>query len=182
MPPHFRFGPSCISRRRKLAPLKGEGREWRAGALFWRRLMLFLLTGASGSGKSATLPSLRAALPTMDWRDFDAFGVPSPCPRQWRPQTTERWIKVALENQRQSKNTGIAGGAIMGEILHARRCRTSTDPRRSPRLPRRSASGSPREARDTRSNARNALVGRLAASACRRPSVAPGCNLMRTVG
>jgi hypothetical protein len=79
--------------------------------------MLFLLTGASGSGKSATLPSLRAALPTMDWRDFDAFGVPSPCPRQWRPQTTERWIKVALENQRQSKNTGIAGGAIMGEIL-----------------------------------------------------------------
>jgi hypothetical protein len=79
--------------------------------------MMFFLTGASGSGKSASLPGLRAALPDMDWRDFDAFGVPSPCPREWRTQTTERWIRVALDNQRRGKNTGIAGGAIMGEIL-----------------------------------------------------------------
>jgi hypothetical protein len=79
--------------------------------------MIFFLTGASGSGKSASLPGLRAALPSIDWRDFDEFGVPSPCPREWRPQTTERWVKVALENQRLGKNTGIAGGAIMGEVL-----------------------------------------------------------------
>jgi hypothetical protein len=32
--------------------------------------MMFFVTGASGSGKSAGLPGLRAALPTMDWRDF----------------------------------------------------------------------------------------------------------------
>ena len=57
------------------------------------------------------------ALPNMDWHDFDEFGVPSPCPREWRAQTTERWIRVALEYQRQGKNTGVAGGAIMGEIL-----------------------------------------------------------------
>src|SRR5262245_21606468 len=79
--------------------------------------MLFFLTGASGSGKSASLPGLRAALPTMDWRDFDEFGVPSQCPREWRPLMTERWIKVALENQRRGQDTGITGGAVMGEIL-----------------------------------------------------------------
>ena len=78
---------------------------------------MFFLTGASGSGKSASLPGLRAALPTMDWRDFDEFGVPSPCPREWRPLVTERWIQVALENNKRGKDTGVVGGAIMGEIL-----------------------------------------------------------------
>ena len=78
--------------------------------------MLFL-TGASGSGKSASLPGLRAALPKMDWRDFDEFGVPSPCLREWRPLTTERWLQVGLENKQRGKDTGIVGGAVMGEIL-----------------------------------------------------------------
>src|SRR6516162_2303046 len=78
---------------------------------------MFFVTGASGSGKSASLPRLQAALPTMDWRDFDEFGVPSPCPREWRALTTERWIQVALENRQHSKDTGVVGGAIMGEIL-----------------------------------------------------------------
>jgi len=78
---------------------------------------VFFITGASGSGKSASLAGLRAALPTMDWRDFDEFGVPSPCPHGWRPLTTERWIQVALENKQRSIDTGVVGGAIMGEIL-----------------------------------------------------------------
>jgi hypothetical protein len=78
---------------------------------------MFFLRGASGSGESASLPGLRAALPKMDWRDFDEFGVPSPCPPEWRPLTTERWIQVAVENKRRGKDTGIVGGAIMGEIL-----------------------------------------------------------------
>jgi len=78
---------------------------------------MFFLTGASGSGKSASLPGLRAALPAMDWRDFDEFGVPSPCPPEWRPLTTERWFHVALENKQRGKETGVVGGAIMGEIL-----------------------------------------------------------------
>ncbi|WP_143271728.1 hypothetical protein [Bradyrhizobium mercantei] len=79
--------------------------------------MMFFLTGASGSGKSAALPGLRANLPEMDWRDFDEFGVPSPCPPEWRPLTTERWIQVAVENRQRGRDTGIVGGAIMGEIL-----------------------------------------------------------------
>jgi hypothetical protein len=78
---------------------------------------MFFLTGASGSGKSASLPGLRAALPRMDWRDFDDFGVPSPCPPEWRPLTTERWIQAAIENKQRGKDTGIVGGAIMGEIM-----------------------------------------------------------------
>jgi hypothetical protein len=78
---------------------------------------LFFLTGASGSGKSACLPGLRAALSTLDWRDFDEFSVPSPCPREWRPRMTERWMGVALENTERGNDTGVAGGAIMGEIL-----------------------------------------------------------------
>jgi hypothetical protein len=28
----------------------------------------------------------------MDWRDFDEFGVPSPCPREWRPWAA--WQRV----------------------------------------------------------------------------------------
>ena len=78
---------------------------------------MFFLTGASGSGKSASLPGLRAALPEIDWRDFDEFGVPSPCPPDWRPLMTERWIQLAVENRQRGKDTGIVGGAIMGEIL-----------------------------------------------------------------
>jgi hypothetical protein len=88
-----------------------------ARVLATKAAQMFFLTGASGSGKSASLPGLRAALPEMDWRDFDEFGVPSPCPPEWRPLTTERWIQVALENKQRGKDTGIVGGAILGEIL-----------------------------------------------------------------
>jgi hypothetical protein len=53
--------------------------------------MMFFVTGASGSGKSASLPGLRAALLNMDWRDFDEFGVPSPCGPQ-RPRSCRQVI------------------------------------------------------------------------------------------
>jgi hypothetical protein len=52
--------------------------------------MMFFVTGASGLGERASLPELRQILPAIDWHDFDALGVPEPCPRQWRPVTTER--------------------------------------------------------------------------------------------
>jgi hypothetical protein len=79
--------------------------------------MMFIVTGASGSGKSASLPGLRASFPDIDWRDLDEVGVPSPCPREWRPRTSERWLKVALNNHHRGQDTGLLGGAIMGEIL-----------------------------------------------------------------
>lgn len=79
--------------------------------------MMFIVTGASGSGKSASLPGLRATFPSIDCRDFDEVGVPSSCPREWRPRTTERWLQVALNNDHRGQDTGLLGGAIMGEIL-----------------------------------------------------------------
>jgi hypothetical protein len=82
--------------------------------------MMFFVTGASGSGKSACLPGLRAMSPSIDWHDFDEFGVPSPCPPEWRPRTTERWLQVALASQERGLDTGLVGGAIMGEIETAR--------------------------------------------------------------
>jgi hypothetical protein len=79
--------------------------------------MVFFITGASGSGKSAALPGLRAAFPDMDWRDFDAVGVPQPCPPEWRPRTTQHWLEIALANKDRGLDTGIVGGALLGEIL-----------------------------------------------------------------
>ena len=79
--------------------------------------MMFFVTGASGSGKSACLPGLQAALPRIEWHDFDEFGVPSPCPRGWRARTTERWLRLGFDNQQRGQDTGVVGGAIMGEVL-----------------------------------------------------------------
>jgi hypothetical protein len=80
--------------------------------------MLFFITGASGSGKSTCLPLLMSEAPEIAWHDFDEVGVPSPCPPEWRAQTTEHWIRTAIENQAQGqKDTAILGGAILGEVL-----------------------------------------------------------------
>src|SRR5215467_6864740 len=35
---------------------------------------------------------IHATFPSINWRDFVDVGVPSPCPREWRPRTTERWL------------------------------------------------------------------------------------------
>lgn len=78
---------------------------------------MFFVTGASGSGKTACLSGLRDALPGMDWHDFDEVGVPDPCPPDWRPRATERWLGTALDDQRSGRDTGVTGGAVYGEIL-----------------------------------------------------------------
>jgi hypothetical protein len=79
--------------------------------------MMFFSYGRQWVRHEREPAGIAGGLPNMDWRDFDEFGVPSPCPAEGRPQTTERWIKVALENRRQGKDTGVTGGAIMGEVL-----------------------------------------------------------------
>lgn len=80
--------------------------------------MLFFILGASGSGKTAALPGLRAALGEIRWHDFDENGVPNgDCPACWRPIRTEYWLSVAHANQRSQVDTGVAGGAVPGEIL-----------------------------------------------------------------
>jgi hypothetical protein len=37
--------------------------------------------------------------------------------RRWRQQRTERWLQQAVANQAEALETGICGGAILGEIV-----------------------------------------------------------------
>jgi hypothetical protein len=78
--------------------------------------MLFLIMGASGSGKSSVLTGLKRERPGIDWRDFD--DVPE-CPTNTaeRQLTTESWLQVALQNQSRGISTGIAGTIVLGEVL-----------------------------------------------------------------
>jgi len=79
--------------------------------------MLFFITGASGSGKSACIPGLRDQLNDYVVHDFDEVEVPADADTLWRQRTTEYWISRAIENQHKGKDTVICGGAVYGEIL-----------------------------------------------------------------
>ena len=79
--------------------------------------MIFFVTGASGSGKSACMPLVAEALPGVELHDFDDVGVPTDADTAWRQRTTEHWLCIGLENERAGLDTMICGGAILGEIL-----------------------------------------------------------------
>ncbi len=81
--------------------------------------MLYLVTGASGSGKTACLGPLRELNPEIVWYDFDELGVPSDADKVWRHRTSEHWIKRAVQNQAHGRDTGICGSIIFGEVLAA---------------------------------------------------------------
>ena len=79
--------------------------------------MLFLITGASGSGKSACLDKVRELSADVIWHDFDDVGVPSNADKVWRQRTTEHWLKRAIQNQDNGRDTGLSGNVILGEVL-----------------------------------------------------------------
>ncbi len=79
--------------------------------------MLYFITGAEGSGKSACLLPLRRKFPLIAWYDFDEVGVPSFPTTAWRQRTTNFWVERALHHQHEQKDTGICGQAVLGEIL-----------------------------------------------------------------
>jgi len=85
------------------------GKEWMA--------VLFFMSGASGSGKSAVLPVLRLLLPDVMVYEFDSVGVPVDADTAWRQRTAEYWIRRALIHQQEGKHTLIAGHAQYGEAL-----------------------------------------------------------------
>ena len=72
--------------------------------------------GASGSGKSSVLLSLRAHRPDIDWRDFDDAPKHATNTAE-RQETTEYWLQLAVQNQAQGISTGIAGTTVFGEVL-----------------------------------------------------------------
>lgn len=79
--------------------------------------MLYLVTGASGSGKTACLDILREGNPQVVWYDFDDVGVPAGADKVWRQQTTEYWLQRAIQNQAAGRDTCINGNIILGEVL-----------------------------------------------------------------
>src|ERR1700704_768242 len=79
--------------------------------------MLYLVTGASGSGKTACLDILRQRNPQIVWYDFDEVGVPTNADKQWRHRTTEYWLQRAVQNQAKGLDTCINGNIILGEVL-----------------------------------------------------------------
>ena len=78
--------------------------------------MLFLIMGASGSGKSSVLAGLKQRRPDIDWRDFDDAPQHPSSPAD-RQQVTQYWLQLATENQARGVSTGIAGTTVFGEVL-----------------------------------------------------------------
>jgi hypothetical protein len=81
--------------------------------------MLFLITGASGSGKSACIPHLAPRVPGVALHDFDDVGVPPNADKAWRHRTTEHWVRRALEHQREGRDMALCGNVLLGEVLAA---------------------------------------------------------------
>jgi hypothetical protein len=79
--------------------------------------LVFFITGASGSGKTACFEPLSARHPNIHWYDFDERGVPPDADTAWRQGQTEAWLITALEHQAAGEDTAICGGAIPGEII-----------------------------------------------------------------
>ena len=79
--------------------------------------MLYLVTGASGSGKTSCLGPLRDLNSEIVWHDFDELGVPSNPDKAWRHRKTEEWVKTAVQYQTEGRDTGICGNIILGEVL-----------------------------------------------------------------
>ena len=78
--------------------------------------MLFLIMGASGSGKSSALTGLKQQRPDIDWRDFDD-APKRPTNTAERQLATEYWLQVTAQNQAKGVSTGIAGTIVFGEML-----------------------------------------------------------------
>ena len=78
--------------------------------------VLFLVMGASGSGKSSCLAGLKQQRSHIDWRDFDDAPQFATSPVD-RKSATEYWLRLAVENQAKGISTGIAGTVVLGEVL-----------------------------------------------------------------
>ncbi len=79
--------------------------------------MLFLITGASGSGKSACIPHLKRLIPDILIHDVDELGVPDGADAVWRQRITEKWILQALVYQWAGHDMVLCGNTVLGEVL-----------------------------------------------------------------
>lgn len=86
--------------------------------------MIYFVTGASRSGKSACVEPLAQLLPGVKVYDFFEVCVTSEYFANWetraierRQRATEYWLQQALANQKEGIGTIICGGVVLGEIL-----------------------------------------------------------------
>jgi uridine phosphorylase len=79
--------------------------------------MIFFVTGASGSGKTACMPELARRLPEVALHDFDELGVPPGATKVWRQESTEAWLRRGIEYAREGRDLVVCGQAVLGEVL-----------------------------------------------------------------
>lgn len=79
--------------------------------------MLYFVTGASGSGKTACMAYLDELNNDPKLYDFDDLATGGDLGTAWRQRTTERWLRTAIRHQEEGRDTVICGGAVLGEIL-----------------------------------------------------------------
>lgn len=76
---------------------------------------LFFIGGASGSGKTAAILDLKKLLgDAISVYDFDDIGVPANADKKWRQESTEKWLKILLK---ENKDACLLGQIVLGEIL-----------------------------------------------------------------
>lgn len=80
--------------------------------------MLFVLTGASCSGKSQLTAAL-SGFPGLVVRDFDEHGVPQHPGNAWRQRKIERWVRLAIEAQYDGVDLLLSAPSPLGEVLAA---------------------------------------------------------------
>jgi len=77
-------------------------------------MKLHFIGGASGSGKTAVMPHLKALLEGTVIYDFDDIGVPEGADKKWRQESTEKWLQKLLND---GKDACLLGQIVLGEIL-----------------------------------------------------------------
>lgn len=83
--------------------------------------MLLSVTGASGVGKSSTLPMLAQAFAgrAVTCVDFDSVGVPIDAGIEWRHSVVEHWVREAVREQEAGRHMLLCGQVPVGELLAA---------------------------------------------------------------
>lgn len=82
---------------------------------FFEFNMIYFISGASGSGKSAIIPNLKNILgDRVRVYNFDDFGVPEGAGKKWRQESTEKWLQKLIQEE---KDVCLLGQLVLGEIL-----------------------------------------------------------------
>ena len=79
--------------------------------------MLFLLFGASCSGKTTILKELRGRATGLAIHDHDEIGVPFAPDTAWRQRTIEEWLQRVLAYQARGVDVVLAGQTPFAELL-----------------------------------------------------------------